>query len=373
MIPRRGTSLRLSSFAGFVLVLPLALLLAASPARGQEDCIPVELAKVEQEDLPVILNGIGTLEAEEKVMVSSEMSGLVQEVHFRDGQDVDRGELLLSLDSAKLQKRLQAQQAGLREARARMKNARRTYERQQSLYDKGLGSEEARDEALTSYTAAMAKVDRLQAEIEELRESIEDTRIRAPFKGTLGEFRVDPGEFVEPGTPLVALTQKDGLEVSFTIPQRHHSSLSLGQKVSLTVPGYPDSSFPGEVTFLNPVIAESTRSIQVKAEVDNRDGRLRPGGFVSVRLTVDLRENATVIPEEALIPTRKGYMVFVVRDGTAHARDVRIGLRRPGLVEVREGVQTGESVITSGHISVQDGSSVCGSSSNENGAMETRD
>ncbi len=360
MISSTGTSLRVSRLAGLALLLSLALLFAASPARAQQDCIPVETEKAEQEDLPVILNGIGTLEAEERVTISPEMSGLIREIHFRDGQEVDQGELLVSLDSAKLEKRLQAQQAALREARARRKNARRTYERQQSLFDRGLGSEEARDEALTSYTAARAQVDRLESEIEELRESLDDTRIRAPFAGILGEFHVDPGEFVQPGTPLVSLTQNERLEVSFTIPERHLASLSRGQKVSLTVPGYPDRSFPGEVRFLNPVIAESTRSIQVKASVDNSQGRLRPGGFASVRLTVDLRKNATVIPEEALIPTRKGYMAFVVDDGTARARDVRIGLRRPGMVEIREGVRSEETVITSGHISVQDGSSVCG-------------
>lgn len=361
MISSTGTSLRVSRLPGLAVLLAFALALAASSALGQQDCIPVETEKAEQEDLPVILKGIGTLESEERVMISSEMSGLVQEIHFRDGQSVERGDLLVSLDSAKLEKRLQAQQAALREARARRKNARRTYERQQSLFDRGLGSEEARDEALTSYTAARAQVDRLESEIEELRESLEDTRIRAPFTGILGEFRVDPAEFVQPGTPLVSLTQNEKLEVSFTIPERHLPSLSRGQEVSLTVPGYPDRSFPGEVQFLNPVIAESTRSIQVKASVDNSEGHLRPGGFASVRLTVDLREDATVIPEEALIPTRTGYMVFAVNGGTARARDVRIGLRRPGVVEIREGLRSGETVITSGHISVQDGSSVCGS------------
>jgi membrane fusion protein (multidrug efflux system) len=307
-----------------------------------------------------VLQGIGTLASVEKVMLSPELSGRVKRIHFRDGESVAQGELLVSLDAVKLKKRLQARQSGLREARARMKNARRSYRRQQTLYDKGVGSEEARDEALTAFTAAQAKVDRLQSEIEELRETIADTRIRAPFGGTLGEARVDSGEFVRAGAPLVLLTQKDQLEVSFTVPERYMDRVRVGQNATFTVPGHPEDTFPGTVTFLNPVIEESTRSLRIKASVANSAESLRPGGFASVRLTVGQRKNAAVIPEEALIPTRKGYMVFIVQNGTAQTREVKIGLRKPGIVEIRKGLEPGQSVIASGHISVQAGDRVCG-------------
>ena len=348
------------------IALGLTLLLLAPPALGQEQCVEVEREKARQMDLPVILHAVGTLQAIQDVTVKSEIGGSVQKVHFRDGQRVEEGDLLVSLDAAKLQKGLQARKAGLREAEARMKNARRTYRRQQSLYDRGLGSEEARDEALTAYTAAQAKVERLQSEIEELQETLQDTRIRAPFHGILGESRVESGDVVQAGTPLVPLTQNDELEVAFTVSEKHVSKLSKGQKVSLTLPGYPESTFHGEISFLAPVIDPSTRSLRIKATVENGQGRLLPGGFASVRLTVDRRENATVIPEEALIPTRKGYMVFTVQNGTAQAREVHIGLRRPGIVEIREGVEPGSTVITTGHISVQDGDRVCEKSEAEN-------
>lgn len=342
------------------LALGLVLLLLASPALGQEQCVEVEREKARQMDLPVILHAIGTLQAIQDVTVKSEIGGSVQKVHFRDGQRVEEGELLVSLDAAKLQKRLQARKAALHEAEARMKNARRTYKRQQSLSDRGLGSEEARDESLTAYTAAQAQVERLQSEIGELEETLQDTRIRAPFHGILGESRVESGDVVQAGTPLVPLTQNNELEVAFTVSEKHISQVRRGQKVSLSLPGYPETTFHGEISFLDPVITPSTRSLRLKATVENSQGRLLPGGFASVRLTVDRRENATVIPEEALIPTRKGYMVFTVQNGTAQAREVRIGLRRPGIVEIREGVEPGSTVITTGHISVQDGDSVCG-------------
>ena len=344
------------------LAITIALLLAASPALGQKECVEAELDKVRQKDLSVILNGIGTLQAVQEVTVKSEIDGSVQKVHFRDGQRVEEGDLLVSLDAAKLQKRHQARKAALSEAEARKENARRTYERQQNLFDKGVGSEQARDEALTAYAAARAQVERLKSEIEEIEENLLDTRIRAPFGGILGESHVDSGDVVQAGTALVPLTRNDDLEVVFTVSEKHISRVNKGQKVSLTVPGYPDRTFSGEITYLNPVIAQSTRSLRIKATVENSQGRLLPGGFASVRLTVDQREKATVIPEEALIATRKGYMVFIVRNGTAQARDVRIGLRKPGIVEIREGVEPGETVISTGHISVQDGARICGQS-----------
>jgi len=342
------------------IVLGLALLLIASPVLGQGDCVEVELEEIGQMDLPVILNGIGTLQAMQEVTVKSEIGASVQKVHFRDGQRVEEGDLLVSLDAAKLQKQLQARKAGLREAEARMKNAQRTYKRQQSLYDRELGSEEARDEALTAYTAAQAQVERFESEIGEIKEDLQDTRIRAPFGGILGESMVESGDVVQAGTPLVPLTRNDELEVAFTVSEKHVSQVRRGQKVSLSLPGYPERTFHGEISFLNPVIAQGTRSLRIKATVENNKGRLLPGGFASVRLIVDHRENATVIPEEALIPTREGYMVFTVQNGTAHARVVRIGLRKPGVVEIREGLEPGTTVITTGHISVQDGDRICG-------------
>ncbi|MEF8824320.1 MAG: efflux RND transporter periplasmic adaptor subunit [Desulfohalobiaceae bacterium] len=351
------------SFKPFVgLAIMIALLLAASPALGQEECVKAELDKVRQKDLPVILNGIGTLQALQEVTVKSEIGGSVQKVHFRDGQRVEEGDLLVSLDAAKLRKRLQARKAGLSEAEARMKNARRSYKRQQNLFDKGVGSEQTRDEALTAFAAGQAQVDRLEAEIEEIEENLLDTRIRAPFGGILGESLVESGDVVQAGTPLVPLTRNDELEVAFTVSEKHITRVNKGQKVSLTMPGYPERSFSGKITFLNPVIDRGTRSLRMKANVENSQGRLLPGGFASVRLTIDQLENATVIPEEALIPTRKGYMVFTVQNGTAQARDVRIGLRKPGIVEIREGIKPGETVISTGHISVQDGSRICGQS-----------
>jgi len=338
----------------------IALLLAFSPAFGQEECVEAELDNARQKDLPVILHGIGTLQAIQEVTVKSEIGGSVQKIHFRDGQRVEEGDLLVSLDAAKLRKRLQARKAGLSEAEARMKNSRRSYERQQNLFDRGVGSEQSRDEALTAYAAARAQVNRLEAEIEEIEENLLDTRIRAPFGGILGESLVESGDVVQAGTPLVSLTRNDDLEVAFTVSEKHISRVRKGQKVSLSMPGYPEQTFSGEITFLNPVIDRSTRSLRIKATVENSQERLLPGGFASVRLTVDQRENATVIPEEALIPTREGYMVFTVQNGTAQARDVRIGLRKPGIVEIREGVEPGETVISTGHISVQDGARICG-------------
>lgn len=340
--------------AGVLLSLP-----SHAQEDGGEDCVTVEMQEAWQEDLEVTLHGTGSLRPWQEVMITPETAGRVQEIHFREGQRVERGDLLVTLDSTKLEMQLRAAEASLREAQARKENARRNYQRQQSLYDRGVGSEEARDESRTAYEQARAQVDRLRAEIEELEETISDTRIRAPFHGELDERRIDVGDYVSPGTAMVQLVQTDRLELRFNLPERHLARAETGQQANFRVAAYPEETFTGRVEFINPLVQETTRNIRIKAAVDNPQGELRPGMYASARLIVDRREKATVIPEEALVSTRTGFMVFSVSDSRASYTEVEIGMRKPGLVEVRQGLEPGQKVITSGHIAVGDGDRVC--------------
>lgn len=299
------------------------------------------------------------MEAVQAVQIRPEVAGLVRQVHFQEGQRVEKNELLFSLEDAKIQERFKARQAALEEARAELENARRTFKRRQRLFEKNLGTEESRDAAETALQAAKARVDRLLAEIGEIRETLQDTRIKAPFAGFLGERQVDSGDWVDVGTPLVSLVDPERLKTSFTVPERHGKRVQEGQSIRVTTPSHPEREFPGEVYFVSPQIEVRTRKLLVKAYVDNEKLILRPGGFASVELKVKTRRNAVVIPEEALIPTRSGYQVFVVRDERAESRTVSIGLRKPGIVEIKNGLQAKEQVISAGHISVQEGARVC--------------
>jgi membrane fusion protein (multidrug efflux system) len=132
----------------------------------------------------------------------------------------------------------------------------------------------------------------------------------------------------------------------------------IGQKLTLRTAADPERAFEGSVFFISPRIRENTRNLLLKARIDNAHGRLRAGGFADVELVLQVRERTLVLPEETLVPTRSGYIVFVVQDQRARRREVTVGLRRPGVVEIREGLEPGETVIRSGHISVSDGDRV---------------
>lgn len=327
--------------------------------QTSEPCISVDSEEVETEDLEEIIRGIGTIQGFQRVIIKPEIDGLIESVHFEEGTAVKKGDLLFTIDDAKIQTELKARQAALEEARAKRENARLIYDRRQTLFDQELGSKEVRDEARTNYQALSAQVKRLKAEIENIKENLKDTRIRAPFDGTMGERLVDAGQLVNTSTSLTSIVQLDRLKIAFTVPERYLGDVEPGKEIRLTIPAYPDKRFSGTVYFVSPRIAEETRSLMVKAHADNPEGLLRPGGFVSVELIAGIRENVPVIPEEALIPTREGYMVFTVENSRARGRDVEIGLRRPGRVEITSGLEERETIVRAGHIDLNEDDKVC--------------
>lgn len=324
------------------------------------ECVSVDLAEVKTEDLEEIIRGIGSTEAFQSVVVYPEINGTIESVHFDEGQQVEKGKLLFTLDDARIQAELDARQAALEEAEANRENAHLVFDRRQRLYEQNLGTEEARDEARTRYQSMVAQVKRLQAEIRNIRETMDDTRIRAPFDGTLGEHMVDPGQVVDTNTVLTSIVETQRLKIAFTAPERHMARIKTGQELRIMTPAYAEKTFPGTIYFIDPRISAATRSLKIKARMDNPDNMLRPGGFVSVELIAAIRDNVLIIPEEALIPTRTGYMVFTIKNGKARGREVEIGLRKPGIVEITSGLENGEPIVRAGHISLYEGAQVCG-------------
>ena len=148
------------------------------------------------------------------------------------------------------------------------------------------------------------------------------------------------------------------MEIAFTLPERFMGRVRSRQELAVRVSAYPDRRFEGEVYFVSPQVDESTRDFLVKATVKNAEGLLKPGAFGTAVVTLDVRERRLVIPEEALVATRTGYLVFVVEDQTARRRDVQIGLRQAGVVEIREGLEPGERVVRTGHMNLSDGTRV---------------
>ncbi|MCK5352069.1 efflux RND transporter periplasmic adaptor subunit, partial [bacterium] len=187
---------------------------------------------------------------------------------------------------------------------------------------------------------------------------LDKTVLRAPFDGVLGLRYVSVGEYVQPGQPIVNLDDTDPLKGDFRVPEAYSSSLRVGQTVQLQVDAAPGRVFSGQVYAIDPKVDAAGRNLLVRARVPNSDRSLRPGMFIQVRLVIEEKPNALMIPEQAIISRGGGQIVYKVVEGKVEEAAVTVGLRRRGQVEITEGLLPGDTVITAGQIKVRPGSPV---------------
>lgn len=344
------------------------LLLAAVGCGGAEsDAQPdgadrpparVDTVLVSARDIRETVSSTGTLRSVETVELRSEVAGPVRSIHFAEGERVQKGQLLVSIERVKIEDQLDAATAARAAQEARAELARATHRRVHTLYERGSASQEELDEAASDSEEAEAMLGQLDAEISLLEEQLADTEVRAPVDGRISLRLVDTGDLVQVGTPLATLYTLDPLEVVAQVPDRILDRVHLGQEVRARVSAFPDRVFTGTITFISPAVDEGSRMFPVKAEIANTDEVLKPGSFAAVAITLELREGRPMIPEECLVSTRQGYIVYVVVDGTARRRNVEIGLREPGIVEILSGLEVGETVVRAGQMTLSDGDPV---------------
>lgn len=315
----------------------------------------VELVTVQQESVSETIQAVGSLEADQFVRIRPEISGRLEKVAFKEGDTVEQEQLLFQIEADSIRARVRSRQSQLEEARSRLKNAKQTYERQKRLHEQGLTSSQSFDDALEELETARAQVQGLQAELDEVREELEDATIRAPFDGMVGERMIDQGNLVEPNERLTTFYKLDPIRVRFTVPERYAGRVRVGQRVKVEVRAFPGEQFTGEVFFVSPEVRDRTRDLQLKAHVNNMNLQLRPGMFADVELFMETRENRPTIPSESLISTREGHVVFRFEDGKVHRESVEIGLRQNRSVEIVDGLAPGEKIVRSGHMVLSDG------------------
>ncbi len=318
---------------------------------------PVSTVVLQGEDFRETATGVGSLASPRRVQIAPELNAILATVHVAEGAAVRQGERLYTLESDTLRSEREAVQAALEQARAEAENARVTFRRFEQLYETRTISRDEFDERATAFRTAQAEVERLQAELRRTRQRLEDTTLRAPMDGVIDAHQADPGDYVEAGETLTTLYQTDPLEIEFTVAETFMGRIRSGQAVEVRLPAQGDeaASHHGEVTFVAPNVAPETRQLQVKARVQNGEGALKPGAFAHATVILDVREDRPAAPERALAAQREGYALFVVENGKARRRDVVIGLRRPGLVEIVEGAAVGEQVVVEGHMRLADG------------------
>ena len=305
---------------------------------------PVEAQPVGHATMVDTVRAIGTLRANQSIVVRSEIPGLVTRIEFTDTREVDKGQALFQLDDS-------MDRAQVAQAEAALKLAESNYARAQELLNRGAGTIQARDQALSTREADRAAVALARARLDK-------SAIRAPFSGVVGMSRIDRGAYVTAGQDLVTLDDIAALRLDFTVPERYARFVALGQKVLVEADSLPGRAFTGEVAVIDTRIDPLTRALGVRAMIDNRDRALRPGQFVRAVVQVNSRADALVIPEQAIVPLGDRLLVFRVIANKAVETPVKIGLREFGRAEIVEGLAPEDIVIVAGQQKVQDGGPV---------------
>lgn len=318
---------------------------AVSPDAGKAvPPVAVSTARPERRAVEDTLNALGSLRADESVLISPEIAGRVARIHFQEGQRVEAGALLFELDADELR-------AVLEKSRAQELLDRLSFDRVENLSKRNLASPQQYDE-----TRARWQVSRAAASQDETR--LAKTRLTAPFAGVVGLRRVSVGEVVQAGQPLADLEALDRLKVDFRIPQEFAGRLRPGQALHIAVDAFPGRTFAGEVYALDPRLDDQARSVLLRGRLDNPDGVLRPGMFARLTLVLSAGRDALFVPEHAVTGLGSRQFVFVVEDGKALRREVKTGAHRDGAVEVLDGLAADAEVVVDGQMKLRDGAPV---------------
>jgi len=318
---------------------------APSGARGAPPPgVVVEASRVTIVKLPQALNAIGSLRSDETVVVRPEVAGRIATIAFREGERVAEGQVLVRLDDS-------VQKADLDRAKANLVLSRTKHERAIDLRNKGFVSTQALDELENSVKVAQADAQLMTARVNKMT-------LLAPFAGTVGLRQASVGDYVKEGQDIVNLESLDPLKVDFRLPELALSQLHNGQTLQISLDALPDKAYDGKVYAINPLIDANGRAIVIRAQVPNRDGKLRPGMFARVRLFTGDNRDSIVIPEEALFPVGDEKYVYKVVDGKALRQKVAIGQRREGRVEIVNGLARDDVIVTAGAIKLREGVAV---------------
>ncbi|MFZ2737129.1 MAG: efflux RND transporter periplasmic adaptor subunit [Burkholderiaceae bacterium] len=318
---------------------------AGSAGTGPARPVAVESSLVEVMRLTDDTQTVGNLRSRQGVMLRPEVSGRVTQLNFRDGERVLKGQLLVQFDD-------QLPLAQVKQSQAELSISQANHKRNQDLAGQGFISMRSVDESAANLEVAQAKLALAQATASRLK-------ILAPFDGITGIRLVNVGDYLKDGADVVNIEDMDAIYVDFRLPERFQTKVQRGQKAAIDLDALPGRKFNALIQAIDPLIDANGRSIGLRGCIDNRHLQLRPGMFARVNLLFGERENALVIPEEAIVP--QGGRLFVIKllDGADNASkvsqriEVKVGMRRPGQVEITEGLQAGDRVITAGQQRVQ--------------------
>jgi len=312
----------------------------------------VSAVKVQVSSWQPRLEAVGNVQAVQGVMVNNEVAGQIKEILFESGDQVSAGQDLVKLDT-------EVDEADLNGLRAGLNLAQLQLDRNQKLLRDRAVSQGDFDQISAQVTQALAQVQAKQA-------LIRKKTIRAPFAGQLGIRRVNLGQFLDAGSAIVELEALDPVYVDYALPERRLSEIAVGQPVEVRVSAYPDQLFKGEISAISPAVSQETRNIQVRALLPNPDQRLLPGMFAKISTLLPIKDQVLTLPRQAITFNTYGDSVFLIQPGegeqegqlVVQRRQVKTGAVRDQEVEVLEGLEAGDQVVSAGQVKLRNGVAV---------------
>lgn len=303
----------------------------------------VEAVELDYETIEDRIFSSGTVQANELVELSAEASGIVTDIFFEEGREVNRGDLLLKINDSELQ-------AEKQRSTFRLNLAEQREERQKSLLERGGISQD-------DYDATLNEVNVLRAELRLIDAQIEKTEVRAPFSGVIGLKYISSGSYITPTTRIASLQEVDPVKIDFSVPERYIPRVNINDKINFTVQGV-DSSFVGEVYAIEPRVDTQTRTLQIRAISENSGQLLYPGAFANIVLILDEIDDAIMVPTIAIVPVLNGQKVYMVRNGVVEESSIQTGIRTSDKVQIIEGASHGDVILTTGLLQVRPGMEV---------------
>jgi membrane fusion protein (multidrug efflux system) len=309
-------------------------------AGGAESLLPVDVVVMQYSSVTDRIFSSGTVEANERIDLRAEVTGIVEAIYLTEGSRVQEGDLLLKINDSELQ----AQKS---RAEYRYNLAAQQEERQRRLLEKGGVSQE-------DYDATLNQVNVFRSEMQLIDAQLEKTEIRAPFSGRIGLKYVSKGQFIGPDQPIASLQELDRVKIDFSVPERYAGRVQTGDLMRFDVQGI-DSTFVGEVYAIEPRINTDTRTLSLRAISDNPEFLLYPGAFANIELVLEEIEEALMVPTISLIPGLNSQKVYVAVDGMVEERIVKTGIRTSEKVQILEGLNPGDQVLTTGLLQARPG------------------
>ena len=309
-------------------------------SQGSASILKVNAVEVQPSLVQDKIFSTGSILANEEVELRSEVSGKITDIYLEEGKNVSKNQLLIKINDSELKAQLQR-------AEYRLELAEERERRQQQLLEKGGISQE-------DYDATLNEVNVLKSEVQLIQAQIDKTEIRAPFDGRVGLKYVSDGSYISPTTRIASLQNINPVKLDFSVPERYVNRVRVGDRITFTVQG-TDNVFDGEIYAIEPKIESQTRTLQLRARSSNDEGLLVPGAFADLELILETIDGALMVPTISLVPELQGQKVYLYRDGTVVEQRVKTGIRTADRVQILEGIEQGDTVLTTGLLQVREG------------------